>query len=230
MALRQRVEALNTTIKTLVCRDTLYKLSDEYLLPEYKKTKSVSLALHGLENVLVNNEIEPEKIEKIKNDYVIDIIPPGTKGVVRGYIFNRIVMEHIINMKLTEVEYDVAFEKYHPLCSTHERPDWYIYNKVTNKVMIGMNQLDLWGGGHQLNRGSKYIIDCKHNTENSKLVCVVANSAQIRTNRSKVFKLFDIGLSNNTLCYITNLQKIIYDYFDIEVGTYNPTIIMPISD
>ena len=25
-------------------------------------------------------------------------------------------------------------------------PDWYVLEKTTNKITIGMNQLDLWGG------------------------------------------------------------------------------------
>ena len=28
-----------------------------------------------------------------------------------------------------------------------------------------MNQLDLWSGGQQINRGFKYLIDNKNNTE-----------------------------------------------------------------
>jgi hypothetical protein len=37
-----------------------------------------------------------------------------------------------------------------------------------------MNQLDLWGGGQQLNRGSKYIENNKHNTKNTKIPKIVS--------------------------------------------------------
>ena len=52
-----------------------------------------------------------------------------------------------------------------------------------------MNQLDLWGGGQQLNRGSKYLIDNKHNTENSKLLCVVCNPIELKSNKNEVKNL-----------------------------------------
>lgn len=32
------------------------------------------------------------------------------------------------------------------------------------KIIIDMNQLDLWSGGHQINRGAKYLLDNKFNS------------------------------------------------------------------
>lgn len=77
-----------------------------------------------------------------------------------------------------------------------------------------MNQLDLISGGHQLNRGYKYLIDNKHNNKTSKLLCVICNETQFKTNKNKAYKLFEIGFQNNTLCYINNLQNIITSYFN----------------
>ena len=37
----------------------------------------------------------------------------------------------------------------------------------TNKIIIGMNQLDIINGGHQINRGSKYLIDNNHNDKSN---------------------------------------------------------------
>lgn len=76
-----------------------------------------------------------------------------------------------------------------------------------------MNQLDLWGGGQQINRGSKYLIDNKNNTEKSKMVCVVCNEINFISTKNKAYKLFEIGYLNNTLCYIKNLEPIIMTYF-----------------
>ena len=76
-----------------------------------------------------------------------------------------------------------------------------------------MNQLDLWGGGQQLNRGSKYIENNKHNNENSKLLCVVCNEIQFKSKKNKAYKLFEMGFKNNTLCYLNNLKNIITAYF-----------------
>lgn len=84
------------------------------------------------------------------------MIPAGTKGVVRGNKFNNIVKEYIIKIGLDNEKFDICFEKKHDNFITTEILDWYIYEKTTNRIIIGMNQLDLWGGGQQLNRGSKY--------------------------------------------------------------------------
>ena len=42
-----------------------------------------------------------------------------------------------------------------------------------------MNQLSLWGGGQQSNRGTKYLVNNKLNTEKSKLLCVVCNEIKL---------------------------------------------------
>jgi hypothetical protein len=84
------------------------------------------------------------------------LIPAGTKGVIRGNKFNNIVKNYIITINLDIKRFDICFEKKHNNFITTEIPDWYIYDKSINRIIIGMNQLDLWGGGQQLNRGSKY--------------------------------------------------------------------------
>jgi hypothetical protein len=78
-----------------------------------------------------------------------------------------------------------------------------------------MNQVDLWGGGQQINRGSNYLINNKNNTEKSKLLCVVCNKINFSSNKNKAYKLFEIGYLNNTLCYIKNIETIIKKYFSL---------------
>jgi len=85
-----------------------------------------------------------------------------------------------------------------------------------------MNQLDLWSGGHQTNRGAKYIDienknkdDSSSNSNNSKLLCVVCYEIQFRSDKNKAYKLFVSGFENNTLCYLKNLSNIIRSYFAI---------------
>ena len=78
---------------------------------------------------------------------MVDLIPAGTKGVIRGNKFNNIVKNIIENIKLDESRYTICYEKQCELCITSEIPDWFIQEKITNKIIIGMNQLDLWGGG-----------------------------------------------------------------------------------
>ena len=154
------------------------------------------------------------KKDLIINDYILELIPAGTKGIIRGNKFNSIVKDSIKNLKLNNERFEICFEKNCNACATTERPDWYILEKSTNKVIIGMNQLDLWSGGQQINRGFKYLIDNKNNTEKSKLLCVVCNKINFNNNKNKAYKLFEIGYLNNTLCYIKNIETIINNYFN----------------
>lgn len=116
-------------------------------------------------------------------------------------------------IQLDKNRFEIHFEK---KCNNYhlEIPDWYILEKETNKIIIGMNQLDLWSGGQQLNRATKYILDNKYDNKTSKLLCVICNEIQIKTKKNKIYKLFEIGFENNTLCYLNNLQHIITSFFN----------------
>jgi hypothetical protein len=172
---------INNRIKDEICYETINKLKDDKLLEEYKKCASVNNQMNILINVLEKYKIDDDKQKLIINDYILELIPAGTKGNVRGNMFNNIVKTTIENMNLDKNKFEVCFEKECDSCITAEKPDWYIKSKdskSTNKVIIGMNQLSLWGGGAQSNRGDKYLIDNKYNTDTSKLVCVVCNEIQ----------------------------------------------------
>jgi hypothetical protein len=207
------VDLINKRIDKEVCETTIDKLTDDSLLEEYKKLKSVKDEINKLKEILKKNKISSKTIDSIINEYIVNLIPPGTKGVVRGNMFNKIVEKNINDMKLDKELFEVCFEKQYELLLTDEKPDWYILEKSTKKVIIGMNQLDLWGGGQQFNRGSKYLIDNKYNTEKSKLLCVVCNKINLASDKNKVYKLFETGYKNNTLCYLKNLNNIIIKFF-----------------
>lgn len=179
-----------------------------------KACKSVKNNINKLKKILEKHNIENNKSELIIDDYLLDLIPPGTKGVIRGNKFNTIVKNTINNLKLNNERFEICFEKQCNLNIVTEIPDWYILEKSTKKIIIGMNQLDLWQGGQQINRGSKYLIDNKHNTNKSKLLCVICNEIKFITNKNKAYKLFEIGFANNTLCYINNIKIIINDFFN----------------
>jgi len=164
------MEQINNRIKKELCYDTLQKLLDQTLLHEYKECKSVKNEIKKLESIL-DKYIHEEYIkEKIIREYLLELIPAGTKGVLRGNKFNKIIKNFILNLNLDINKFEIFFEKKCENFLTTEIPDWYIFEKETNKIIIGMNQLDLWNGGHQLNRGYKYLIDNKHNNKNSKLL------------------------------------------------------------
>jgi hypothetical protein len=195
------MEQINARIKQEICYNTLQELTDEKLLPVYKETASAKKEIDKLSHIL----------KKYTDDET-------SQNIVREYLlqFNSIVKTVILELALDPELFDVCFEK---ACDGHvttEIPDWYILQKSTNKIIIGMNQLDLWGGGQQSNRGSKYILDNVHNNENSKLLCVVCNQIQFTSKKNKTYKLFEIGFRDNTLCYLMNLPNIITSYFTIK--------------
>lgn len=203
---------INARIKQEVCYETLEELTDEKLMCAYKDCNSVKSEIKKLSEVL-GKYMDEETKQKIIQEYLLQLIPAGTKGVIRGNKFNKIVQDFILHLELDAERFEICFEKKCEGHFTTEIPDWYILEKSTNKIIIGMNQLDLTSGGHQINRGYKYLIDNKHNNENSKLLCVICNEIQFKSNKNKAYKLFESGFSNNTLCYLKNLQNIITSYF-----------------
>ena len=217
--LESNVDKINKRIQDEVCEITINMLTDTSMLEEYKQSPAVKLNIDNLSATLTKYGIEDSKKVSIINDYLIKLIPPGTKGSLRGNKFNKIVKDRITGLNLDMSRFEVEFEKKCILCLTSEIPDWYILEKATGKVMIGMNQLDLWGGGQQNNRGSKYVIDNKLNTDKTKLVCVVCNKINFTATKkgappnNKAYKLFETGFANNTLCYLNNIDNIIKTYF-----------------
>lgn len=208
------IQYINSRINKEICYDTINKLKDTYLINDYKECKSVKNEIKKLELILEKNNIETNIKKTIIDDYILELIPAGTKGVIRGNKFNIIVKNFINNLKLNTQRFEICFEKKCESCITSEIPDWYILEKTTNKIIIGMNQLDLWGGGQQLNRGFKYLINNNHNTDKNKLLCVICNKIQLVSNKNKIFKLFEEGYLNDTLCYINNIKTIINKFFD----------------
>jgi hypothetical protein len=206
-------KSINERISNEICNDTIKALSDIECLERYKSCESLKKNILSLTTVLKKNEISEEDQKKITDDYLLSLIPPGLKGVIRGNKFNQIVKDYISSLNLDKEKYTIDFEESCSEYKTSEIPDWYILEKETKKVMIGMNQLDLWGGGQQINRGSKYIVSFPDNSEKIKLVCVVANPITLSSEKNKAFKLFQKGFEENTLCYLKNLKNIIELFF-----------------
>lgn len=207
------IQNINLRIEKEFCSNTFETLNDNYLLNEYKKCKSVDIKIEKLSNVLINNNINLNTRNRIIEEYILELIPPGTKAVIRGNKFNKIIKEHILNLGLDKERFEISFEKKINHLEMPEIPDWYIFEKNTLKTIIGMNQIDLWGGGQQLNRGFKYIENNKYNTETSKLLCVVCDKVKISSEKNKKYKLFKMGYENDTLCYINGIKTIISKFF-----------------
>ena len=226
--MKNNINYINSRIQAEICNESITRLSDKSLMSIYSESESVKRKIEELKMLLkeydeLRLEYSPEIAQSIiLNNCSLQLIPAGTKGVIRGNQFNQLVKNKICSFGLDLNRFDIQFETD---CITHptsEIPDWYILEKNTQRVIIGMNQLSLWGGGQQSNRGSKYIINSEHNTQNSKLVCVVCNNIQFKSPNSKEFKLFEIGFQNDTICYLTNLHNIITSYYADNTELYLP--------
>ena len=132
------MEDINKRITNEVSYEVIKQLLDETLMDEYKKCNSVKKQINELSCVMRNNDIPEEKITKILNDYLVNLIPPGTKGVIRGNKFNNIIKQFITNMELDEALFEIRFEKKCDAHFTTEIPDWYILEKKNNNRTYSM--------------------------------------------------------------------------------------------
>ena len=209
------IKSINTRVVRELCQTTIDCLNDTNLLEEYKSSKSVQLKLLEFKTMLENYNIDNGIVTKILDEYTLKLVPSGTKGVIRGNKFNSIVKHKILKHGLDDEKFEIMFERQSPVQKMDEIPDWYILERSTNKLLIGMNQLDLWNGGHQLNRGFKYLKNTHLNTPAVKILCVVCNKIKLKSKKNKVYELFHIGYTNDTLCYINNLCNIIDKFFTL---------------
>ena len=203
-----------------ICYDTIEQLKDENLMDDFFKQQSVKNSINLcktlLQKTLCENSISEDEVYNITtsfiNNYIHHLIPPGTKGVIRGNKFNNIIKNKINSFNLNPDQFKVSFEQV--LEHFGERPDWIIEDVLHNKKIVGMNQIDLWSGGQQSNRGDKYV-GSNSDTENIKLLAIVCSNPNITSNKTKKFKLFKKGFETNTICYINNLHNIIKTFFNI---------------
>lgn len=104
---KERLNFINNRISKEICYDTIHKLNNI----NYKECPSVIKKVKILKDILEKHKIENIKIDLIINDYLSELIPPGTKGVFRGNEFNKIVKNTIENMKLEQNRFEICFEK-----------------------------------------------------------------------------------------------------------------------
>jgi hypothetical protein len=156
------LETLNNKINDTICYDIIDRLEDYNLMNVYSQQNSVKKNIETLKTIL--DKYVPQTISsKIIKEYTPNLIPAGTKGVIRGNYFNKYIKEQLEEIQGIK-HLELKFEKKHEKFYTDEIPDWYLFDEKENKIIIGFNQLDLWNGGQQINRGSKYILDENNNT------------------------------------------------------------------
>jgi hypothetical protein len=165
--------------------------------------------------------IESSKIDAYINRYFIDLIPAGLKATIRGTKFNSIVKDYLLHLPCAS-KYEIQFEKKHELVESSYKPDFYIYDKEKNKLLIGFNQLDLWVGGQQKIRASNYVTDerfhenfkKKQEELEIKIVSVICRKPEDKKLDKSLLSLFKIGFSKKRLCYVNGLKEIIENMFE----------------
>ena len=93
------------------CDEVNNCISDAKLLEEYKKCVSVQNETTKLKNILDHVIDDEDKKEQIIDEYIYELIPAGTKGVIRGNQFNRIVKSIVLDFPLDPSRFEICFEK-----------------------------------------------------------------------------------------------------------------------
>ena len=214
---------VNARIQKEICHETLRMLSDDVLLSQYLQAPSVVLKKRDFANIFQRYGIQTEKISEILEDreFILKyMVPPGAKGTIRGYVFNTIVareLSHILDQYPAEKDrFELTIEKESDDNPTGERPDWHLRDKKTQRCIVGMNQVGLWGGGQQNTRAGKYLKDPRYNTEHRKILCVVAYDKIFTKEKSKDYMRVKNGLEQDTLCFLKNLGPIIKKFFQLD--------------
>ena len=136
------INNINKRIDDEISYETILSLTDEKLLEKYKEAKSVKKNVVILKEVLEKNGISNDIQEKIVEDFIIKLIPAGTKGVTRGNQFNEIIKTHLISFDLPKERFEIKFEKNHELYITDEKPDWHIYDKEKKIQLVDHIQIN----------------------------------------------------------------------------------------
>jgi hypothetical protein len=215
------VDEIKKNMKKTYDKNVDNLLSDENLCEDYIKQKSVIKNIDLYKNILYKNGLDKDKIKNIIKDLIKEVpsfIPAGVKGVVRGLKFNKIVEEYI-NKNIISKHNNLIFEieKEHDKYKYDERPDMFIEHIGTKKVIIIMNQIDLWGGGAQTNRGNKYILNDEllDKYKDCLFLSVVEKYCEIGSKKTKKYILFSIGFAKKRLCYINGIYDIVKSFFEL---------------
>ena len=171
--------------------------------------RSKALIAKKAKVVTVLKKHNVKQIDKVMIDLIPFIVPVGAKSNARGHAFNKIVCEELRRICSKKKYLTFVAEYNHKLF--HERLDWMIINTKTNQNICGYNQIDLWSGGHQLNRGSKYVLDDhlhkRLKLKKLSLVNIVLDGPVSLRKNTKVFKIVSHGVKNNRLFTLSMFKK-----------------------
>lgn len=190
--------------------EIMNKLKDSVLRPKFIQQHSVQIKLQKTRQKLYDLVDNEEQLDNIMSVIVDEIIPAGTKGVVRGLEFNHIV-KTILETEMEPSEFETSFETTCPAYHTTEIPDWWVHCRSRDKYVIGYNQIDLWNGGSQTNRGNKYLSDDFHNKTPShvSILCVVCSPLSLKRRSTTKYEMFSNAFLQHRICYTSAIVEVV---------------------
>jgi ribosomal protein L36 len=186
-----------------------FKNCYDILMQKQSTRKNIDSARKAYIDSLSNSELSDTEINKCCDaficKYIDKLISVGTKGVIRGNKFRDCVYQAIDNILMKRTDYKEFIIKKEPHCYKGEtRPDISISkNNVIIELFI---QLDFFKGGHQAERGKSYVKD-------KNKICVICSKPPKFKTKTKVFDIFNTGIYNKNLYYITNINECISLHF-----------------
>lgn len=206
------VRQVNDRLRDDVCRDTLAAISDETLSPLFEQSPDIKKLLRGIDDVLFVADIHASVHANIYNRIRPLLIPEAVKTATRIRVFYEIVETAITAIGLSSDRFDVAFNTRCPLPAVDHVPDWYILEKATNKLLVGMNQLNLSGRSNHTRRATAYIESGADDNSNLKYLCVLGNHERALV-KGPTHALFVAGFKHTTICFVKQLRDVITAYF-----------------
>lgn len=202
--------SINIEIQAQYDHHTEAKLKDIFLNNRYANMPATKAIRVKVDDLVKKLEIDKRGERLMLKTLMPLLTPPSVKASVRGLAFNEYingVITRFMNTRGSKMGYRASFEETH--CDVHEKPDW-ILRTPCGKTIIGYNQLDLWNGGAQLNRASKYIMDeglhARLRKKSIFILCVVARKLVLTSRKNKVNTMICKGLRTQRLMWPKGLR------------------------
>lgn len=177
-----------------------------------KKYKDRMATIESIISETVN--ISTNRRQMLVSKLMKHFVPHGIKSSLHGIQFNKEVSKRITPIVKRKPHIIFSLEPTHKLL--FEKPDWMLYNTRTRSTLVGYNQIDLWTGGHQINRGAKYILDkalhAKLSRHKVKLVAIVAGPPATLTPGTKKYDIINTGIEKRRLFTPSTLPSLIREF------------------
>jgi hypothetical protein len=184
-------------------------LKDIHLDERFKNAKSTQANTKFIGGICEDLKLDQRQSRYLHRVLERRLLSSGMKASVRGNKMNEYVKKVLMKLVAVAGKGRLYFERKHPLVpEIHEIPDWTL--EVDGHIYIGFNQLDLWNGGAQVNRASKYIMDDdlhrRLNKRNVYIICLVARKIQFKA-YNKVAKIIEHGIKRQRLFWLKGLKE-----------------------